>query len=107
MHGITLSVTSLSNQLELIYLHTSIAVFFCRVKWFQLFQSNKYNSLPSQLGLQNTLTAPLKRGKTPLMSVLDMTLNNLMVRIQQCWSFGECGVPLHCHCSRDHSGPEW
>ena len=30
-----------------------------------------------------------------------MTLNNLMVRLQQCWSFGECRVPLHCH------GPEW
>ena len=29
-----------------------------------------------------------------------MTLNDLMVRFQQCWSFGECGVPLHCHCSR-------
>ena len=23
-----------------------------------------------------------------------MTLNNQMVRFQQCWSFGECGVPL-------------
>ena len=43
----------------------------------------------------------------PLTSVLDMTLNNLMVRLQQCWSFGECGVPLHCHCSQVHSGPEW
>ena len=43
----------------------------------------------------------------PLTSVLDMTLNNLMVRFQQCWSFGECGVPLHCHCSQVHSGPEW
>ena len=40
-------------------------------------------------------------------SVLDMTLNNLMVRFQQCWSFGECGVPLHCHRSQVHSGPEW
>ena len=39
------------------------------------------------------------------MSVLDMTLNNLMVRFQQCWSFGECGVPLYCHCSQVHSGP--
>ena len=37
----------------------------------------------------------------------DMTLNNLMVRFQQCWSFGECGVPLHCHCSQVHSSPEW
>ena len=43
----------------------------------------------------------------PLTSVLDMTLNNLMVRFQQCWSFGECGVPLHCHHSQVHSGLEW
>ena len=43
----------------------------------------------------------------PPTSVLDMTLNNLMVRFKQCWSFGECGVPLHCHRSQVHSGPEW
>ena len=47
------------------------------------------------------------RPPTPPTSVLDMTLNNLMVRFQQCWSFGECGVPLHCHHSQVHSGPEW
>ena len=35
---------------------------------------------PNQLGLQNALTASLQRGKTPPTSVLDMTLNNLMVR---------------------------
>ena len=47
-------------------------------------------------------------GLRPLLtSVLDMTLNNLMVRFQQCWSFGECGVPLHRHRSLVHSGPEW
>ena len=40
-------------------------------------------------------------------SVLIMTLNNLMVRYQWCWSFGECGVRLHYHCSIFHSGPEW
>ena len=39
------------------------------------------------------------------MSVLDMTLNYLMMRFQP-WSFGECGVPLHCHCSQIHSGLE-
>ena len=51
---------------------------------------------------------PLCRGvRLPPTSVLDMTLNNLMVRFQQCWSFGECGVRLHCHCSQVHSGPEW
>ena len=37
---------------------------------------------PSQLGLQNTLTASLQKSKTRPTSVLDMTLNNLMVRLQ-------------------------
>ena len=32
--------------------------------------------------LQNTLIASLQSGETTLMSVLDMTLNNLMVRLQ-------------------------
>ena len=41
------------------------------------------------------------------MSVLDMIQNNLIVRFQRCWSFVECGVPLHCHRSQVHSGPEW
>ena len=45
--------------------------------------------------------------RPPLTSILDRTLNNLMVRFQQCWSFGEWGVPLHCHRSQIHSGPEW
>ena len=45
--------------------------------------------------------------RPPLTSVMDMALNNLMVRFQQCWSFEECGVPLHCHRSQVHSSPEW
>ena len=32
----------------------------------------------------------------------DMTLNNLIVRFQQCRSFVECRVPLYCHCSQVH-----
>ena len=32
-------------------------------------------------------------------SVLDMALNHLMLRIQS-WSFGECGALLHCHYSQ-------
>ena len=43
----------------------------------------------------------------PPMCVLDMTLSNLMVRFQCCWSFGECGAPLHCHCSQVRTGPKW
>ena len=39
------------------------------------------------------------------MSVLDMTLNNLMARLKP-WRFEEYGVPLHCYCSQVHSNPE-
>ena len=43
----------------------------------------KYNrNWPTWVGLQNTPTASLQRSKTPPMSILDMTLNNLMVRLQ-------------------------
>ena len=45
--------------------------------------------------------------RPPPMSILYMTLNNLMVRFQWCWRFGECGAHLHCHCSQVHSGPKW
>ena len=41
------------------------------------------------------------------MSVLHMTLNNLMVRFQWCWGFGECRAPLYCLCSQVHLGLEW
>ena len=37
---------------------------------------------PNRLGLWNTLTTSLQRGDTFLMSVIDMTINNLIVRIQ-------------------------
>ena len=68
--------------------------------------------LPSRLGggLQNTLTALLQRGKTSPTSVLDMTLNSLMMRFQQCWSFGECRVPLIAISPRSpltQSGSTW
>ena len=50
----------------------------------------------------------LSRGVRPLqMSVLHLTVNNLTVTIQRCWSFGEYREPLHCHCSHVHSGPAW
>ena len=63
--------------------------------------------LTSWLGLYNTPTPPLQRGKFPPMSVLEMTLNNLMVRFQRCWSFGEFREPIYCHCFQVHSVPEW
>ena len=38
--------------------------------------------------------------------VLDMTLNNLMTRLQP-WRFGECGETLHSYCSQVHTDPKW
>ena len=40
-------------------------------------------------------------------SILVMTLSNLIMTLQSCWIFGECGVTLHCHHSQFHSDPEW
>ena len=51
----------------------------------------------SRLGQQNTPTASLQRGKTPPMSDLDMTSNNLMVRFHTCLSFGKYRLLLYCH----------
>ena len=49
----------------------------------------------------------LSRGVRPSsMNVLDMTLNNLMVRFHECWNFVGSGVSLYCHCSQLHSGLE-
>ena len=39
-------------------------------------------SLPNRLELQNTATASLQKSMTPATTVQDMTLNNLMVRLQ-------------------------
>ena len=41
----------------------------------------------------------------PPTSVLDMTLNNLMVRLQS-WRFEEWEVSLHWNCFQIHFGPE-
>ena len=61
----------------------------------------------SRLGLQNTPTAFLQWGKTPQTNVLDMTLNNLKVKLRYSWVLGKCDVPLHCHRFLVHSDPKW
>ena len=57
-----------TNQKRLLVLSDSVEAL-----WVCLAQSAE---------LQNTPTASLQRGKTPPMSVLDMTLNNQMVRLE-------------------------
>ena len=72
------------------------------------FVSVPWVMLPSRLGLLNTPTLLLQRIKSTIpMSILDIIQNNLMVKFQWCWSFGECRAPLNCHCTQVYSGPEW
>ena len=83
-HWLCLSVCSCFHSLSLCLFLCPVS-WGCRIHWLHL----------------------CRGVRPPLTSVLDMTLNNLMVRFQQCWSFEECRVPLHCHRSQVHSGPEW
>ena len=76
-----------------------------RIRWLLLCKGLKKTHQtsvlwPSRLGLQNTLTAPLLRGKIPLpMSVHDMTLNNLM--------FPGCNGYRRRKCTRRHEFKSW
>ena len=53
-----------------------------------------------------TLIAFLQKGKTPPTSVLDITVNHLIARLQP-RRFEECEVHHNCHCSQVHSDPDW
>ena len=66
-----------------------------------------HNHCPVSLGCRIHWLHLCRRVRPPPNEYPDMTLNNLMVRFQQCWGFWECGVPLYCHRSQVHSGPEW
>ena len=85
------------------YHHDIYKQFFIRIlKHF------KTINLAQSAGAVEYTNCTSARGKTPSpTSVLDMTLNNLMVRFQWCWDFGKCRAPLHCHCSQVHSGLKW
>ena len=58
------------------------------------------------LGLENTPTASLQRGKIPnhygKYPRYDSKLSD-----SEALEFGECGVLLHCHCSQVHSALGW
>ena len=86
--------------------YLSVYIFERNFHWYQLlFWPVGWGCRIHQLHLCRGVRPPPRP-----MSVLDMTLNNLMVRFQWCWSFGEGGAPLHCHCSQVYSaknGSTW
>ena len=88
-------------------LHLMIRLSFCRTGVYGLLLTLPL--VPGTFWPESVGNRKLCREVRPHLptSVLDMSLNNQMVRFQECWSFGESGVPLHCHLSRLHSGPEW
>ena len=60
--------------------------------WYDEFDSLTF-MLAQSAGAAEYIDWIFAEGKTSASSVQDMTLNNLMVRFQYCWSFGEC-IPL-------------
>ena len=103
-------LTSFLTQLSLVNIN-----YQKRLKFHKLLQLVTFDNLKSFHFVFCPVTwgcrihwLPLCRGvRPPPTSVLDMTLNNLMVRFQWCWGFGECRVALHCHRSLVHTGLEW
>ena len=81
----------------------------CHVLFF-FFLTNRvclcHLSSPLNLGCRIHRLHFFRRVRAPSTSVLHMTLNHLMARLLP-KRFGECGVPLHCHCSQIYSDPEW
>ena len=67
-----------------IYKCMCVCVCVCVCVWRLIKSSDVCDEIKdvSWLGLSITPTAHLQRGKIPATSVLDMTLNNLMVRLQ-------------------------
>ena len=84
------------------YIHTHIHMNVSNVKFYPRYFNHLY--LPSRWGCRIHRLLLCRGVRPPPTSDLHMTLNNLMVSFQQCWSFGECRVPLHCHRSQVHSG---
>ena len=80
----------------------------CRfhLKFLHFIETTSQNIVlwPSQLGCRicQIYLCRRVRSSTSTMSVLDMTLNYLMVRLQS-WSFEECGVPFSLPSSFDWS----
>ena len=71
------------KEIEKIYKYLDIARELMNM-WVTVIPSTKTWKKDSPVGLrlQNTTTASLQRSKTPPTSVLYMTLNNLMARLQ-------------------------
>ena len=83
-----------------------LLVWFGLVFW-HINNCRLFNNKSIFIHIKEQPTTPLQRGKTPSSTrIPDMTLNNLMVTFQWCWSFGECWAPFHSHCSQIHSGPK-
>ena len=84
-----------TNQPTYLSLYLSINLSSC-LNWFLSIYLCSYLFIYHFIFIYLLLSIPI------YLCVPDMTLNPLMVWLQP-WSFGECGVPLCCHCSQVHS----
>ena len=87
------------------FLHLSFVLILNWIAWNKTVLTSKLCTYAGAVEYTDCTSAEGKDTPPP-MSVLDMTLNNLMVRFQWCWGFGECRASLYRHCSEVHSGLE-
>ena len=83
---------------NLCWLSNFASTFFLNYFGFSLSLSLSY-PLPQSAGAVEYTNCIIK---APPTSILNMALNNLMVK-PQTWRFGEYGVPLYCHRSQVNS----
>ena len=99
LNGFKYCYQTLIILVNIIHLHTdkSFQVLLCNAKNELLITIHTHIYICTPL--DKNISCPVGRGvrSHPPTSVLDMTLNNLVVRFRYCWTFGECGVSLHCH----------
>ena len=98
--------------LNIQYIHTYIHHIYIYIYIYIYILTSVFRAIP-QISCDYRLVCTIQRlhlcRRVGFLStiILDMVLSNLIVKLRYCWSFGECGVPLHCHRSRVYSGPTW
>ena len=83
--------------IEVIIIVDSVSAYICLCMWLYNIKPVSWSCKIYQL----YLFRGVRLHSTPSTSVLDMTLNHLIMWLQS-WIFRECGVPLHCYYSQVH-----
>ena len=93
-------------EIKVNFIFWSVFNFLARSLDLFIFYFLSFSFFPSWGCIMHRLH-PSRGVRLPSTSVLNMALNNMIVRFKWCLGSGECGAHLHCYCSQVHCGPEW